>query len=229
VIGWRATVHARAQAPAPTQAPPTTQAPSRPADRQPAPVMTFHGADWLERPTREEEERPQEVLAAMDLKKGNVVADVGCGTGFYSRRLARAVGPAGKVYAVDIQPEMLELLQGYAAREKIGNIVPVLGTADDPKLPAGRLDWILLVDVYHEFQNPRAMLSHMRESLAPHGHVALVEYRAEGDSAAHIRTEHRMSVEQVLAEWVPAGFRLVRRLEGLPSQHLFVFEQADSP
>jgi ubiquinone/menaquinone biosynthesis C-methylase UbiE len=195
------------------------------AERTPAPVMSFHGAAWLEREGREAEERPQEVIQAMGLGDGSVVADVGCGSGFYSRRLARAVAPSGRVYAVDIQPEMLELVQSLAAKEKLTNVVPVLGAEDDPRLPRDRLDWILLVDVYHEFQNPKAMLAGLRAGLGPRGRVALVEYRAEGQTAAHIRPEHRMSVEQVLREWVPAGFRLVERKETLPSQHLFVFEK----
>jgi ubiquinone/menaquinone biosynthesis C-methylase UbiE len=196
--------------------------------RTPAPVMSFHGAAWLEREGREAEERPQEVIRAMGLRDGSVVADVGCGSGFYSRRLARAVAPSGRVYAVDIQPEMLDLLKSLAAKESLTNIVPVLGTEEEPRLPKGTVDWILLVDVYHEFQKPKPMLAGLRAALAPKGRVALVEYRAEGTTAAHIRPEHRMSVEQVLAEWRPAGFRLVKRQETLPSQHLFVFEK-DGP
>jgi predicted methyltransferase len=102
----------------------------------------------------------------------------------------------------------------------------VLGTGEDPRLPAASLDWILLVDVYHEFQQPRAMLARIREALKPEGRIALVEYRLEGDSAAHIRTEHRMSVAQVLEEWRPAGFRLLEKYDYLPTQHLFIFAKA---
>ncbi|MDX9975647.1 MAG: class I SAM-dependent methyltransferase [FCB group bacterium] len=193
--------------------------------RTPAPIMTYEGADWLERPTRAQEDKPEEVLRAMKLKDGDLVADVGCGTGFYARRIAKAVGAAGKVYAVEIQPEMLDILRDRCAREEITNVVPILGTEDDPKLPPGKMDWILLVDVYHEFQDPEGMLKKLRESLAPGGKIALVEYRAEGDTANHIKPEHRMSVEQVIAEWLPAGFKLVERLETLPSQHLFIFAQ----
>jgi predicted methyltransferase len=194
-----------------------------PAKRQPANVMSFEGAAWLEREGRAELEKPELTLAAMALREGMTVAEIGAGTGFYSRRLAKAVGPAGKVYAVDIQPEMLDLLKTYAAKEGITNIDPVLGTETDPKLPAHGMDRILLVDVYHEFQKPEPMLARIRDSLAPGGTVALVEYRLEGDSASHINIQHRMSVEQVLAEWTAAGFRLVKRLETLPSQHLFLF------
>lgn len=193
--------------------------------RQPAPVMSYHGADWLERPKRVEEERPDEVIAAMGLKDGDVAVDLGCGTGFFARRMAKAVAPTGKVYGVDIQPEFLDLLKQYCEKEGVTNVVPVLGEEDDPKLPKGAIDWILLVDVYHEFQHPQAMLAKMRESLKPDGKVALVEYRLLGDTAKHIKLEHRMSVKQVLSEWNPAGFELVDLQESLPSQHLFIFQK----
>lgn len=196
------------------------------AERRPAPVMGFAGADWLEREGREAEQRPEEVIRAMGLKDGDVVADLGCGTGFFARRMARAVAPRGRVYGVDIQPEMLEKMRGLLAREGIQNVVPVLGAADDPQLPPGSLDWILLVDVFHEFQQPTAMLRKMREALKPDGRVALVEYRLHGDSAAHIRVEHRMSVDQVLREWLPAGFRLVEKHEFLPTQHFLIFAKS---
>jgi ubiquinone/menaquinone biosynthesis C-methylase UbiE len=195
-------------------------------ERRPAPVMGVGGADWLEREGREAEQRPAEVIRTMGLVDGSLVADLGCGTGFFARRMARAVAPRGRVYGVDIQPEMLDRMRKRLAAEGITNVVPVLGKADDPGLPPGSLDWILLVDVYHELQQPKAMLRRMREALKDEGRVALVEYRLEGDSAAHIRPEHRMSVEQVLAEWLPAGFRLVERHEYLPTQHLFVFAKA---
>jgi predicted methyltransferase len=196
------------------------------AERRPAPVMGFAGADWLEREGREAEQRPEKVIRTMGLKDGDVVADLGCGTGFFARRMARAVAPSGRVYGVDIQPKMLERMKDLLAQEGITNVVPVLGTADDPGLPPASLDWILLVDVYHEFQQPKPMLAKMREALKPEGRIALVEYRLLGDSAAHIRPEHRMSVDQVLGEWLPAGFRLVKRHEFLPTQHFFVFAKA---
>jgi predicted methyltransferase len=199
--------------------------PAAPA-RTPATVMSASGASWLEREGREEEQRPAEIFRTMGLKDGDVVADLGCGTGWFARRMAPAVAPRGTVYAVDIQPEMLDLLRGYVAAEGVKGIVPLLGTETDPKLPPGGLDWILMVDVYHEFQKPGAMLEAIRRSLKPTGKVALVEYRLEGDTASHIRREHRMSVEQVLGEWLPAGFRLVAQHEFLPVQHLFVLAPA---
>jgi ubiquinone/menaquinone biosynthesis C-methylase UbiE len=200
--------------------------PAGPPERRPAPVMTFHGAAWLERADREAEQRPAEVIRVLGLKDGDVVADLGCGTGFFARRMANAVAPNGKVYAVDIQPEMLDLLRRYVKDEGVTGVEPVLGTETDPKLPEGGLDWILMADVYHEFQQPKPMLEAMRRSLKPTGKVALIEYRLEGQSAAHIKVEHRMSPKQVLAEWQPAGFRLVKKLEFLPTQHLFIFEVA---
>ena len=194
-------------------------------DRRPTPVMSFEGAPWLEREGREKEQRPDEIIRTMGLHDGQVVADLGCGTGWFARRLARAVAPSGRVYAIDIQPEMLELMKGYLAREKTTNVVAVLGASDDPRIPPASLDWVLMVDVYHELQQPKAMLARIRESLKPEGKVALVEYRAEGDSAAHIRPEHRMSVDQILEEWTPAGLRMVARHEDLPTQHFLVFEK----
>lgn len=198
------------------------EAPAPKSDRQPANVMSYTSADWLEREGREEEARPELVLQAMDLKPGQTVADIGAGTGYFSRRIARVVGPSGKVYANDIQSGMLEILKERTAEEGLANVVPILGTETDPKLP-GKADRILLVDVYHEFQKPEEMLARIRESLAPGGMVILIEHRLEGDTAAHIREGHKMSVEQVLAEWIPAGFELVERIETLPTQHMFLF------
>jgi predicted methyltransferase len=195
-------------------------------ERRPAAVMSWRGADWLERADRDEEQRPDQVIRTMGLEDGDVVADIGSGTGYFTRRMARAVAPRGRVYAVEIQPEMLRLLRQLVQEAGLTNVEPVLGENDDPKLPPESLDWILLVDVYHEFQQPKAMLAQMRDALKPDGRVALLEYRLEGLSAVHIKTEHRMSPEQVLREWEPAGYRLVTRHEFLPTQHFFIFEKA---
>lgn len=191
--------------------------------REPANLLSWEHADWLEREGRAETDKPETVIQAMDIQEGMTVAEIGAGTGFFSRRLARATGPSGKVYAEDIQPQMLDLLKKGSAKEEITNIIPLLGTETDPKLPAGGIDRILLVDVYHEFQKPEPMLAAIRASLAPGGTVTLVEYRLEGETAAHINVRHRMSVEQVLAEWSRAGFLLLNQIETLPSQHLFIF------
>ena len=192
--------------------------------RIPAPFMTYQGAGWLERPERVAEEMPDEMLAAMGLEDGDVVADIGAGSGFHTRRMARLVAPRGRVYAVDIQPEMLQILRGYVEEEGVTGVVPVLSEFDDPKLPEGEIDWILLVDVYHEFGNHEAMLAKMRQALKTDGRVALVEYRVEDGTGDHIKGDHRMSVRQVLSEWIPAGFDLVELHEFLPSQHLFIFQ-----
>ena len=194
--------------------------------RRIANVMSYAGAPWLERGDREDEEAPSKLITKLAFQPGQNVADLGCGTGYYARRIAPLVAPTGKVYGVDIQPEMLRMLEAAAKTDGVTNIVPVLSEATDPKLPAGAIDWILLVDVYHELQNPEPMLHKMRDALSPTGRVALVEFRLEGDSAAHIRTEHRMSVEQVKKEWEPAGFELVELWEEMPTQHVFVFKKA---
>jgi ubiquinone/menaquinone biosynthesis C-methylase UbiE len=194
-------------------------------ERRPASVVGPGSADWLERPDREEEQKPDEIIRKMSLKNGDVVADIGAGTGYFTRRLAKAVAPSGQVYAVDIQPEMLSRLRENMEKAGARNVVVVLGETDDPKLPPESLDWILLVNTYHEMQQPKASLARMREALKSSGKVALVEARLEGDSAAHVPKEHRMSTKQVLAEWQPAGFRLVDLYEFLPTQHFFVFEK----
>ena len=193
-----------------------------------AKVMSYLGAGWLERDGRDAEEGTEALLGKMALAPGQNVADIGVGSGYFSRRMARSIGPDGYVFAVDIQPEMIELLKKNMQAEGLTNVVPVLGSEADPYLPEAEIDWILLVDVYHEFQQPAEMLTNMLESLAPGGRVALAEYRLHGDSAAHIKLDHRMSVDQVLAEWEPAGFELVEVWEELPTQHLFIFKRARS-
>jgi len=193
-----------------------------PRDRVPAEPMSFRGAQWLEREEREREEQPDTVLDALRLQPGDVVADIGSGSGYFARRMARRVLPGGTVYCQDIQSEMLEIMKQIADAERVTGITPLLGTPADPKLPAGEIDWILLADVYHEMSAPGPMLARMREALAPGGKVALLEYRAEDGTGDHIRADHTMSVRQVLAEWKAGGFELVDLLEFMPAQHLFV-------
>jgi SAM-dependent methyltransferase len=193
--------------------------------RKIAGVMGVQGADWLNRPEREREENPEGALDALGIRPGMVVADVGAGTGYMSLRLAKRVGPAGRVYANDIQPEMLRRLQQNAAKAKITNIEPVLGEEADPKLPAGRMDLVLLVDVYHEFSEPRKMLDKIRESLKPDGRLVLLEYRKE-DPNVPILPEHKMSVAEVKAELEPQGFALSQVIETLPRQHILILTKA---
>ena len=196
--------------------------------RVPADYMSFLGAQWLERAGRVAEEQPAEVLAAMGLEPGDVVADVGCGSGYYARQIARRVQPGGRVYCVDIQPEMLEIMQQRAAAEDVTGIEPIFSTATDPRLAAGAIDWIIIADVYHEMSDPEPMLARMRESLAPGGQIALLEYRVEDGTGDHVKADHTMSVRQVLSEWHAAGFELVRLHDFLPGQHLFFFRAADA-
>lgn len=190
--------------------------------RRIAPVMSHLGADWLDRPEREQEEDPARAIQLLGLRPGDVVADLGAGSGYMSVRLARAVGPSGRVYAVDIQPEMIALVERRARDEQLGNIVPVLGAADDPHLPDGAVDLVLMVDVYHELQYPERVLERLGRALSSRGRLVLLEYRKE-DPSIPIREEHKMSVEEARAELAASGYRLVRVNEDLPRQHLLEF------
>jgi ubiquinone/menaquinone biosynthesis C-methylase UbiE len=192
-----------------------------------AQVMGMGGADWLVRPEREAEEAPDAALDAIVIERGATVADIGAGSGYFTWRLAERVGPAGKVYANDIQPEMLALLRKNIDARHLTNVETVLGAVDDPKLPAGRMDLVLLVDVYHEFTEPEKMLRKMRESLKPDGRLVLLEYRKE-DPNVPIRPEHKMSVAEVRAEVEPEGFRFEKTLETLPRQHILIFKRSGS-
>jgi tRNA A58 N-methylase Trm61 len=180
-------------------------------------------AGWLVRNERDAEEHVDAALDAIGIAKGSTVADVGAGAGYVTWRLAERVGRSGKVYANEIQPEMLELLRKNMAREKVANVRTVLGTATDPKLPRGAIDLVLLVDVYHEFSQPQQMLRRIREALKPHGRLVLLEYRE--DPEVPVRPEHKMTVAQVRAELEPEGFRLDRLVETLPRQHILIFRK----
>jgi ubiquinone/menaquinone biosynthesis C-methylase UbiE len=193
--------------------------------RQIAGVMGVQGADWLNRPEREKEENPEGALDALALKPGMVVADVGAGTGYMSLRMAKRVGPSGKVYSNDLQPEMLRRLRENAAKAGITNIETAQGEEADPKLPAGRMDLVLLVDVYHEFSKPREMIDKIRESLKPTGRLVLLEYRKE-DPKVPIREEHKMTVAEVKAELEPQGLVLSQVIETLPRQHILILTKA---
>jgi tRNA A58 N-methylase Trm61 len=189
--------------------------------RRIAGVMGMNGADWLVRPEREAEEQPEKALDALNLKPGMVVADIGAGVGYMSLRLARRVGPSGKVYANDLQPEMLDRLRQNAAQARITNVATVLGDVADPKLPVNTMDLVLLVDVYHEFSQPQQMLRKIRETLKPDGRLVLLEYRAE-DPNVPIIAEHKMTVAQVKTELEAEGFVLRPVIETLPRQHILI-------
>ncbi|MCA9131938.1 MAG: class I SAM-dependent methyltransferase [Planctomycetales bacterium] len=190
-----------------------------------AQTMSYHGAAWLIRDNREDEERPSEVLQQLGLKPGMVVCDLGCGNGYYTLLMAPLVAAGGgKVLAVDIQQEMLHLLALRSKAEGIDNVEPILGTIVDPRLPPHSVDLVLLVDVYHEFSHPEQMLAALRKSLAPAGLIALLEYRQE-DRTVPIKPLHKMSKRQILKEYRANGLRLVKQYDGLPWQHLMFFER----
>jgi ubiquinone/menaquinone biosynthesis C-methylase UbiE len=184
--------------------------------------MDVQGAAWLDRPERELEEEPDRALDVIALERGAVAADVGAGSGYFTIRMSRRVGPRGIVYAVDVQPGMLDLLRRRVDAEGMTNVVPVLGAVDDPRLPGAALDLILMVDVYHEFSEPQRMLRRMRDALKPGGRLVLLEYRKE-DPRVPIRFEHKMSVAEAKMEVESEGFNLARVDSALPRQHILVF------
>lgn len=192
--------------------------------REIARVMGHQAADWLERPERLTEERPDLLIGELDIKPGMMVADIGAGTGYHVERIAPLVTPGGKVFAVDIQPEMLTLLEQRLKRQGIFNAVPVLGLVDDPKLAAQSLDLIIMVDVYHEFEFPAQMLNKMVAALKPGGRIAFVEFRAE-DASVPIKTLHKMSEAQVRKEAALAGLTWLRTGKSLPWQHVVIFKK----
>ncbi|TVS16898.1 MAG: class I SAM-dependent methyltransferase [Planctomycetaceae bacterium] len=194
--------------------------------REIAQTMHYRGAPWLTRDNREEQERCSLLLTNLGLKRGMTVCDMGCGNGYYTLKLAQMVGPEGRVLAVDIQPQMLAMLKERAERAGLDNIELILGQVHDPKLPPGEVDLVLMVDVYHEFSHPEHMLAAIRESLSPDGVVALTEYRAE-DPNVPIRPLHKMSKRQIMKEFTPNGFKLVREFDRLPWQHMMFFQRED--
>ena len=186
--------------------------------------MGHEGARWLERPERLSEERPDLLIEMLKLKQGDSVADIGAGTGYFSWRMAKKVGAEGQVYAVDIQPEMLELLGKRMQERGVSNVKPVRGTIDDPKLPESKLDLVLMVDVYHEFSHPYEMLAGISRALKPGGRVVFVEYRLE-DPAVPIKRLHKMSQAQVKKEASVLPLEWVETLDALPRQHVVVFRK----
>jgi len=195
--------------------------------REIARVMGHEAADWLERPERDSEEHTEVLVEQLELKPGEIVADIGAGTGYFSRRLARKVGDAGKVLAVDIQPEMLALLTNRMAAVGISNVVPILGSATDPKLPAVSVDLVLLVDMYHEFDFPAEIMAALCRAVKPGGRVVFVEYRGE-DPAVPIKPVHKMTERQVKTEMSVLPLDWVQTLEVLPCQHIIIFRKRSS-
>jgi ubiquinone/menaquinone biosynthesis C-methylase UbiE len=186
-------------------------------------VMGHLAAGWLERPEREREEKPSALMKNLELAPDAVVADIGAGSGYFTFRLAEKV-PQGKVFAVDIQPEMIALLKRGMRERQLTNVEPLLSEEKDTKLPRGAVDGILLVDAYHEFSYPREMLASMYWALKPGGRVYLLEYRAE-DPLVPIKPLHKMSQEQAKKEYAASGFRWLETRDFLPRQHFMIFER----
>jgi cyclopropane fatty-acyl-phospholipid synthase-like methyltransferase len=196
--------------------------------RQIAPTMSYAGADWLTRETRAREENPALLLKALKLKPGQTVCDFGCGNGFYTVQLAKKVGPQGAVYAVDIQPEMLELLQKRLEPRGLKNVKPVLATDEDPGLPPATFDMVIMIDVYHELSDPAEVLGVVRNSLKPEGRLVAVEFREE-DPTVPILPLHKMSQRQVMKEIPANGLKLVGQFDEPPWQPVLEFARDDSP
>ena len=186
-----------------------------------APVMGVGGAGWLERSEREQEEAPSKAIEALELKPGMVVADIGAGSGYYTARIAKRLGPTGRVYATDIQPGMIELLNRRIANEGLTNVTTILGAMEDPKLPPQSIDLAIMVDVYHELQQPQVFLQRLKETFKPDGRLVLLEFRKE-DPTVPILEVHKMSVAEVKAELEAEGFVLDRVVNVLPWQHIIV-------
>ena len=190
--------------------------------RRYAQTMGVEGADWLDRSERDQEEDPDRAVDVLKLPKGAVVADIGAGSGYMTEKMAKKVGPMGRVYATDIQQGMIDLLNKRIARRKLANVTPVLSAQDDPRLPIESIDLVLMVDVYHELSQPQLMLRHIKASLKPGGRLALVEYRKE-DPNIPIKPEHKMSVAEAKLEVEAEGFKLTTTNEDLPRQHILIF------
>ncbi|WP_306551364.1 class I SAM-dependent methyltransferase [Daejeonella sp.] len=189
--------------------------------RQIAQVMSHYGIDWLEREEREREENTTLLLKNLAVKPGMVIADIGAGSGYHSALLSKMVG-SGKVFAVDVEPEMIAYLNERIKQKKLSRIVPVLSTEQKVSLPENTIDIMLLVDVYHEFSYPYEMALSMRSALKPGGKLVLVEFRSE-DSTVPIKTIHKMSEAQAIKEFKAAGFKFDKNIDNLPWQHCMVF------
>jgi precorrin-6B methylase 2 len=192
--------------------------------RQIAHVMGHEGASWLERPEREAEEQTSAMIELLGLKPGEVAADIGAGTGYITWRMAQKVAPGGKVYAVEIQQEMLDLLAANMKTRGISNVVQHLGTITDAKLPTNALDLIIMVDVYHEFDHPYEMTDSMARSLKAGGRLVLVEFRKE-DPRVPIKEVHKMSEAQVKKEMAIHPLEHSQTITNLPWQHVIVFKK----
>jgi ubiquinone/menaquinone biosynthesis C-methylase UbiE len=193
--------------------------------REIARVMGPEGIARLDRPARKSEEPPAIVIEALGLQPGQIVADVGAGTGYYTFELARAVGPRGTVLAVEIEGAMLAALRKRAAELNATNVGLVRATPSDPRLPPARIDVVLMVHVYHELEFPYEVMQALVRSLKPEGRVAIVEHRAEAEDSA-VGALHAMSEAQIVKEMRAAGLELERKSDALPGQHIVIFRKA---
>jgi len=210
-----------------SSAPPPPPAPTK-GDRtyEGRPIATtcsYEGADWLDRSDREEREQPDKVLDALGITQSMVVADVGAGTGYFTVRLAKR---AKSVYATDLQPEMLRMLDTRLGKDGIRNVQLVRASEHDAALPSSCCDLVLMVDVYHELSDPPGVLAGIRHALRAHGRLVLVEYRGE-DASVPIKPEHKMTLVQIKKELGETGFHFVDSLEFLPDQHIVIFTRDD--
>ncbi len=196
--------------------------------REIAAVMGYQGASWLERSEREEEERTDLLVTALGLRPGMVVADIGAGTGYLTRRMAPAIMPGGKALAVDVQPEMVSMLEAMVRRTGLTQIQPVLGAEDDARLPEASVDLAIMVDVYHELAYPYEMLASITRALRPGGRLVFVEYREE-DPTVPIKAVHKMSEAQVKREAAVHPLEWVRTVATLPWQHMVIFRRREGP
>jgi len=194
--------------------------------REIAAVMGFEGAAWLERPSRANEERPDLLVQELRLQPGMTVADVGAGSGYLSRRMAPMVG-TGRVFAVDVQPEMVALLADLSRKPEYKRIVPIQGDVDDVKLPPASTDLAVMVDVYHELAFPYEVMRSLIRALKPGGRLVLVEYRGE-DPAVPIKAVHKMSEAQIRREMNVLPLTWERTSELLPMQHIVVFRKSEA-
>jgi len=192
--------------------------------REIAAIMGFEGTPWLERPSRATEERPDLLVEELHLQPGMMVADIGAGSGYLSRRMAPLVG-AGRVFAVDVQPQMVALLTELSQKPEYKNLVPVQGGADDVQLPPASIDLAVMVDVYHELAYPYEVMRSLIRALKPGGRVVLVEYRGE-DPAVPIKPLHKMSEAEIRREMSVLPLVWERTSERLPMQHIVVFRRS---
>jgi ubiquinone/menaquinone biosynthesis C-methylase UbiE len=190
--------------------------------REIAHFMGPGGIPWLDRPEREDEEQPAKVIDALDLKGGEVIADLGAGSGYFTFRLAPKVGDKGRILAVEIQDEMIAELKKRIDKNKVTNVETVKCTESDPKLPEAGVDIVLMVDVYHEIAFPYEVMTAIRKALKPGGRMVFIEYRKE-DPKVPIKEVHKMSIEQLKKEMAVVGLEHVKTVDTLPRQHIAIF------